>query len=86
VRATNHLLKDQEAWAAGIQSNFSFDANVLAQALKNIWLRTEMGGDYTGQVNELASHMLDLGTIKNAPAENNIFDTTFIEATKEQAS
>lgn len=86
VRATNHLLKDQEAWKAGIQSNFSFDADVLAQALKNIWLRTEMGGDYTGQVKELAGHMLDLGTIKNAPEESNIFDTTFIEATKEQAS
>ena len=86
VRATNHLLEDKDAWASGIQSNFSFDDDVLAQALENIWLRTRIGEDYISQVNELGKHMLDLGTLENAPDENKIFDTTFIEASEEDAS
>lgn len=86
VRATDHLLEDKEAWASGIQSNFSFDDDVLAQALENIWLRTQIGEDYVDQVNELGTRMLDLGTLDTAPDESKIFDTTFIEASKEEAS
>lgn len=86
VRATNHLLADNEAWAAGIQANFSFDDGVLAQALKNIWLRTDIGEDYVSQVKELGGHMLDLGTLEAAPDGNKIFDTTFIEATTQDVS
>ncbi|WP_334683898.1 ABC transporter substrate-binding protein [Arthrobacter sp. CAN_A214] len=84
VQATSHLLEDKEAWASGVQSNFSFDDDVLAQALDNIWLRTEIGEDYTRQVTELGGQMLDLGTLEVEPDANNIFDTTFIEASEEK--
>lgn len=83
VRATSHLLEDQEAWASGIQANFSFDDDVLAQALENIWLRSQIGEDYVSQVNELGAHMLNLGSLENAPDAAKIFDTTFIDASKE---
>jgi NitT/TauT family transport system substrate-binding protein len=86
IRATNHLLADKDAWADGIQANFSFDDDVLAQALKNIWLRSDIGDGYKTQVNELAEHMLDLGTLEKLPDAAKIFDTTFIEATAEEAS
>lgn len=84
VLATNHLLEDKEAWATGVQSNFSFDDDVLAKALDNIWLRTEIGEDYISQVTELGGQMLDLGTLEAEPDATNIFDTTFIEASKEK--
>jgi NitT/TauT family transport system substrate-binding protein len=86
IQATNHLLADKDAWAGGIQANFSFDDDVLAQALNNIWLRSGLGEDYQAQVNELAAHMLELGTLEKLPEDTKIFDTTFIDATEEQVS
>lgn len=83
VQATNHLLEDKEAWASGVQANFSFDDEVLDQALDNIWLRTEIGEDYTNQVAELGGQMLELGTLEVEPDAEKIFDTTFIEASEQ---
>jgi NitT/TauT family transport system substrate-binding protein len=86
IRATNHLQADKKAWAEGIQANFSFDDDVLSQALSNIWLRSRLGQDYQTQVSELAARMLELGTLEKLPEDTKIFDTTFIDATEEQAS
>jgi NitT/TauT family transport system substrate-binding protein len=83
VQATDHLLDDEETWTAGVQANFSFDDDVLAQALDNIWLRTEIDEDYVAQVTELGRQMLELGTLEVEPDAGKIFDTTFIEAAGE---
>lgn len=83
IQATDHLLEDKEAWASGVQSNFSFDDDVLAQALNNIWLRTEISEDYANQVTELGGQMLELGTLEAEPDASKIFDTTFIEASEQ---
>lgn len=85
VQATEHLLNDKDAWAAGIQANFSYDGDVLAQALENIWLRSEVDEEYTAQVASLAEHMLELGTLEKLPDTAKMFDTTFITAVEEAA-
>ncbi|MFH5821134.1 ABC transporter substrate-binding protein [Georgenia sp. AZ-5] len=76
--AVEHLLQNPDAWVSGVQEQFSFDEAVLDQAIQNIWLRSDLDGEYLTQVGELADQMVALGTIGEAPAAEDVITTEFV--------
>ena len=75
--ATRQLLDDTDGWISGVQEQFSFDGEVLAAAVQNIWLRSALDDDYLAQVEALAEQMVALGTIESAPAVDDVVATGF---------
>jgi NitT/TauT family transport system substrate-binding protein len=76
-QAVAHLADNPDEWISGVQERFSFDQEVLEQAIANIWLRSSLDDEYMQQTAELAEQMVALGTITEAPAVEDVIDDSF---------
>ena len=81
VAATEHMVDNPEEWADGVVEQFGLDAAVVETALGNIWPRWELDAEYRDQVTALTEEMHALGYLDAAPPAEDVFDTTFVDAT-----
>ncbi|MBO1752235.1 NrtA/SsuA/CpmA family ABC transporter substrate-binding protein [Actinotalea sp. BY-33] len=81
VAATEHMVDNPEEWADGVVEQFGLDAAVVETALGNIWPRWELDAEYRDQVTALTEEMHALGYLDAAPSAEDVFDTTFVDAT-----
>jgi NitT/TauT family transport system substrate-binding protein len=75
--ATAALAADPSAWMDGVTEQLSFDPEVLDLAAENIWLRSDLGGEYLDQVAALAGEMQELAVIDQAPDVGDVVATGF---------
>lgn len=80
IAATEHMLDDPQAWAAGVVETFGIDQAVVDTAITNIWPRWEIDAEYTGQVAALIEQMHGLKQIESEPDVAALINTTFVEA------
>lgn len=80
IQATEHLNEDTQAWVDGMVAEFDVDASVLETATENIWPRYSLDEEYQSQVHALAAEMVAFDQLESEPAEELVFDTTFVEA------
>ena len=80
IAATEQMLADPEAWAAGLVDTFGIDRAVTDTAITNIWLHWDMDAEYTGHLGALIEHMYDFKQIESEPDVAALVDTTFVEA------
>ncbi|MEO9248096.1 ABC transporter substrate-binding protein [Citricoccus nitrophenolicus] len=78
AKATDALNADEGAWIEGVQEQFSFDRPVLEQAVKNIWLHSDLSDEYITQIEALGEQMVALGTITEAPATDDVLTSQFV--------
>ncbi|WP_250448337.1 ABC transporter substrate-binding protein [Actinotalea sp. C106] len=81
VAATEHMVDNPEEWADAVVEQFGLDAAVVETALGNIWPRWELDAEYRDQVTALTEEMHALGYLDAAPSAEDVFDTTFVDAT-----
>lgn len=81
VAAAEHMAADPDAWGDGVVEQFGLDPDVVAIALENIWPRWELDAEYLDQVVALTEQMHGLGYLDATPTADDVFDTTFVEAT-----
>lgn len=81
VAATEAMVEDPEAWAAAVVETFALDAAVVETAIGNIWPRSSLEPEFQEQVLALATEMNALGYLDSVPSVEDIFDTTFVDAT-----
>lgn len=80
IAATEHMVADPQAWAAGVVKTFGIDQAVVDTAITNIWPRWEIDAEYTGQVAALIEQMHGLKQIETEPDVAALINTTFVEA------
>ena len=81
VAATEYMVDNPEAWADGVVEQFGLDAAVVETALGNIWPRWDLDAEYRDQVTALTEEMHALGYLDAVPSADDVFDTTFVDAT-----
>jgi NitT/TauT family transport system substrate-binding protein len=78
VAATEAMVADPEAWAAGVVATFGLDPEVVEVAIGNIWPRWTLEDTYLEQVIALATEMNALGYLDGVPTVEDVFDTSFV--------
>ena len=58
---------------------FGGDQAIFDTAIENFWMRSDLSDEYLGQLEALAGEMAELGFIEQAPAIEDIVDTSFVE-------
>lgn len=81
VAATEAMVDDPDAWAAGVVETFGLDADVVDTAIGNIWPRWTLEPEFQDQVVALATEMHALGYLDSVPSAEDVFDSTFVDAT-----
>jgi NitT/TauT family transport system substrate-binding protein len=80
AKATDYMLAHTDEWAAGVVKAYSFPAEALDLAIKNIQLRWLVDDAYIDQANVLGEQLEALKQIKKQPDYDAFFDTTFVTA------
>ena len=76
---TEYMSENVDEWLPDMIAEFGGDQDVLESALENFWLRSDLTEEYQGQLEALASQMQELGFIDEAPAIEDVIDTTFAQ-------
>lgn len=71
-QATAHLEENPSEWIEAVQGQFSFENEVLEQAVENIWLRSDIDEEYRSNIDELALQMQELEIISEAPVADDV--------------
>ncbi|WP_369140978.1 ABC transporter substrate-binding protein [Modestobacter versicolor] len=74
---TAYMTDNVDEWLPEMVQEFGGDQAVLESALENFWLRSDLSGEYQGQVEALATAMVDLGLIDTAPTADELVDASF---------
>ncbi|KQQ09947.1 ABC transporter substrate-binding protein [Rathayibacter sp. Leaf296] len=74
---TEYMADNVDEWLPEMIAEFGGDQDVLESALENFWLRSDLTEEYQGQLEALAGQMQQLGFIDEAPAIEDVVDTTF---------
>jgi NitT/TauT family transport system substrate-binding protein len=74
---TAYMADNIDEWLPGMVEEFGGDEEVFTSALENFWLRSDLSDEYVAQLEALATAMTDIGLIDEAPAAEDIVDTTF---------
>ena len=80
AQATDYMKAHPDEWAAGVVKAYSFPAESLDLAIKNIQLRWLVDDAYIDQAKVLGEQLLGLKQIKKQPDYEAFFDTTFVTA------
>ena len=77
---TAYMADSVDEWLPDMIAEFGGDQEVLESALENFWLRSDLSEEYQGQLGALATQMQELGFIDEAPAIEDVVDTSFAPA------
>ncbi|MGY2065580.1 ABC transporter substrate-binding protein [Blastococcus sp. SYSU DS0619] len=77
VATTAYMSENVDEWLPDMVAEFGGDQEVLETALENFTLRSDLSQEYLTQVEALVGEMAGLGLIDEAPAIEDIVDTTF---------
>ncbi len=80
AKATDYMKAHPDEWAAAVVKAYSFPAEALDLAIKNIQLRWLIDDAYVGQAKVLGEQLLGLKQIKQEPDYEAFFDATFVTA------
>ncbi|MFD8229098.1 ABC transporter substrate-binding protein [Streptomyces massasporeus] len=75
--AVKYMTAHPDEWAAGLVKDFGLDEAVVASAIDNIWLRSDLSQEYQDQVIALAEQMVEISVLPNAPTADEVFNTSF---------
>lgn len=78
-KATEALSGNKKAWKSGVMKQFTFDSDALDKALNNMWLHWDLSDEYQAQCKELSHQMVEIGSIKTAPAASKYLDDQFVK-------
>lgn len=74
---TDYMVDHQDEWLPELVEQYGGDEDVFATALENFWLRSDLSPTYEEQIANLAAQMERLGMIEQAPAIDDVVDTSF---------
>jgi NitT/TauT family transport system substrate-binding protein len=74
---TAYMVDNQDEWLPELVEEYGGDEDVFATALDNFWLRSDLSPTYEEQIANLAAQMERLGMIDQAPAIEDVVDTSF---------
>jgi NitT/TauT family transport system substrate-binding protein len=79
VATTEWMTGNEEEWLTEMVDMFGGDQAIFDTAIENFWMRSDLSDEYLGQLEALAGEMAELGFIEDAPAIEDIADTSFVE-------
>lgn len=74
---TAYMVDNQDEWLPDMVAEYGGDEAVFATALDNFWLRADLSPTLEGQIDNLITQMARLGMIDEAPALEDVVDTSF---------
>jgi NitT/TauT family transport system substrate-binding protein len=74
---TAYMADSQDEWLPEMVEEYGGDEAVFESALENFWLRADLSPTYEQQIGNLAGQMARLGIIDEAPAIEEVVDTSF---------
>ncbi|KQZ06011.1 ABC transporter substrate-binding protein [Microbacterium sp. MEC084] len=79
VAATDWMTGNEDEWLSEMVSMFGGDQAIFDTAIANFWMRSDLSEEYLGQLEALATEMGELGFVEEAPAIEDVVDTSFVE-------